>query len=146
MHTVDMSMGLNGLVHLLKIYILTRDNMKHRDCKCTQQMTTRVKEKRMHYSLLPCCTCLLCDAPPVLSVSRGDHLLLSPGQPSCQTVNMRLTNAISAGLCIRLCRACKHPCAFYRNIKIFWPGHTSGTSSRDTHHKLNSTHIVHFFQ
>ena len=97
-------MGLNGLMHHLEIHILTRDNMKHRDCKCTQQMwiTTQVTHRRMHYSPLPCGTCLLCAAPLVLSVSRGDPQLLSPGQPSCQTVNMRLTNAISAGLCIHL--------------------------------------------
>ena len=135
-------MGLNGLMHHLEIYILTRDNMKQRDCKCTQQMRilNRVTHRRMHFSPLLCGTCLLCDAPPVPSGGWGDPLLLSPGQLSSHPTYMRLTNAISAGLCIRLCRACKHPCAFYCNIKIFWPGHTSGTSSRYTHPKLNSTH------
>ena len=121
-------------------------HMRQYETQRLQVHTTDVNDNPSHtekdalYSPLPCGICPLCDAPPVLSVSRGDPLLLSPGQPSCQAVNMRLTNAISASLCIRLCRACKHPCAFYCNIKIFWPGHTIGTGSRYTHHKLNSTH------
>ena len=62
----------------------------------------------MHYSPLSCGRGLLCDALLVPSAGQGDHLLLSAGQQSSHAVNMRLTNTISAGLCvvIYLCRPC----------------------------------------
>ena len=117
----------------------------HRDCKYTWTMriTTWVPHRRMHYSPLLYGTYLLWAAPPLLSVSRGDPLLLSAGQPSSHAVNMRLTDATSAGLCVVVCqcRPCRHPCAFYCKIKdIFLPGQTSDAISSYGHHTLNGTH------
>ena len=133
-------MGLDGLMYLLGIYsqekIGTTDSASAHNRCIPQRLQVHMNDannnlsttqRRMHYSPLPYGTCLLCDAPPVLLVSRGDPLLLSPGQLSSHAVNMRMINAISAGLCvvICMCRPCRHPCAFYCKINdIFLPGQT----------------------
>ena len=48
--------------------------------------------QKVHYSPLTCDAGLLRAASPAPSSGQGDPLMLTPGQLSCHTVNMRLTH------------------------------------------------------